>query len=66
MYCFVIYVANTSNDHKSNFYKVKKIMTEIIKIIINEVLYLRCEKNSIPINVVYTTKTGPSTGRICR
>ena len=66
MYFFAICVVNTGKDHKFNFYKVKKNMTEIIKIFLNEGLYLWCEENSIPISVIYSTKTGASSCRICR
>ena len=41
-------------------------MTEIIEIILNEVLYLHCEKIIIPISVIHVTKTNTSGYRICR
>jgi hypothetical protein len=65
MYFFAIYVANTSNGHKFNFYKVKKNMTEIIEIILNEALSLHCEKNNTHICVVHVVKTITSGCRIC-
>lgn len=66
MYFFAIYLANTTYGHKFNFYKVKKNMTRIIKIILIEDLYLHCEKDNIPIGVVYVAKTGTSGCRLCR
>ncbi len=66
MYFFAIYLANTTYGHKFNFYKVRKIMTGIIKIILIEDLYLHREKDNIPISVVHVTKTGTSGYRLCR
>ena len=64
MYFFAIYLANTTYGHKFNFYKVKKNMTIIIKIILIERLHLHCEKDIIPISVIYVTKTGVSGYRL--
>jgi hypothetical protein len=41
-------------------------MTRIIEIVLNGVLYLHCEKDSIPFSVDYVTKTGASGYRLCR
>jgi hypothetical protein len=41
-------------------------MTKIIKIILIEELYLRCEKDIIPISVVYVTKTSVPGYRLYR
>lgn len=66
MYFFAIYLANTTYSHKFNFYKVKEIMTQIIRIILIEGLYLYREKDTIPIGVVYVAKTGTSGDRLYR
>ena len=39
-------------------------MTRIIEIVLNGVLYLQSEKDSIPISVDYVTKTGTSGDRL--
>ena len=49
-----------------NLYKVKRNMTRIIRIILREGLYLRREKDVIPISVAYVAKTGASGYRLCR
>ena len=41
-------------------------MTRIIRIILIEGIYLHSEKDSIPISVIYVTKTGTSGYRLCR
>ena len=41
-------------------------MTTIIRIALIRVLYLHCEKNSIPISFDDVTKTGSSGDRLCR
>lgn len=41
-------------------------MTRIIRIILIEVIYLHCEKDIIPISVVYVTKTRASGYRLYR
>ena len=41
-------------------------MTQIIKIILIDNLYLHREKDNIPISVVYVAKTGASGYRLCR
>ena len=66
MYFFAIYLANTTYGHKFNFYKVIKIMTKIIRLILIEGLYLHREKDVIPVSVVYVTKTGTSGHRLRR
>jgi hypothetical protein len=66
MYFFAIYLANTTCGHKFNFYKVKKNMTGIIKIILIDTLYLHREKDIIPVSVVHVAKTGTSGYRLCR
>ena len=58
--------ANTSYGHRFNFYKVRKNMTKIIRLILIEGLYLHREKDSIPISVVYVAKTGTSGYRLRR
>lgn len=65
MYFFAIYWANTTDGHKFNFYKVKKIMTQIIRIILIEGLYLHREKDCIPDSVVHVVKTGTSGCGLC-
>lgn len=64
LYFFAIYLANTAYGHKFNFYKVKKNMTGIIKIILIEDLYLHCEKYILSIGFVYVAKTGTSGYRL--
>lgn len=66
MYFFAIYLANTTYGHKFNFYKVRKIMTKIIRLILIEGLYLHCEKDTIPFSVVHAAKTGTSGYRLRR
>ena len=41
-------------------------MTIIIEIILNGILYLQSEKDSIPISVDYVTKTGASGSKLRR
>jgi hypothetical protein len=41
-------------------------MTKIIKTILIERLHLYCEKDIIPISVIYVTKTGVSSYRLRR
>ncbi len=58
MYFLAIYQANTSYGRKFNFYKVKKNMTKIIKIIFIEIISLYCEKDNFLIWVVYVAVHG--------
>lgn len=63
---FAIYWSTITYVHKFNFYKVKEIMTRIIRMILIDVLYLHREKDNITISVVYVAKTGASGYRIRR